>query len=156
MKYKVRVTISGHAFPVNCQYALTDWETVNQKTIQDTFDVIGRVSTAPRRDMNSILPKLIVDLMNGDLTLTIHLLGKDATEELRKNDVLAVSSLCVREWQQMRNLQTSFLSIVEKNPRAREGIPEIPELSSEPKRKAMKLSTQQTTSVAQVLEQMET
>ena len=150
MKYKVRVTISLHAFPVNCHYAFTDWETVNQKTIQDTFDVIGRVSTAPRRDMNSSLPKLIVDLTNGDLTLTIHLLGKDATKELRQNDVLAVSSLCVREWhslrirelQQMRNLQTSFLSVVEKNPRKREGIPEIPELSSEPKRKAMKLSTE--------------
>ena len=76
-------------------------------------------------------------------------------KELRQNDVLAVSSLRVRDWQQMRNLQTSFLSIVEKNPRAREGIPEISELSLEPKRKAMKLSTQQTTSVAQVLKQME-
>ena len=55
----------------------------------------------------------------------------------------------------MRTLQTSFLSIVEVNPRAREGIPEISELSSKPQRKVMKLNTQQTTSVAQVLKLME-
>ena len=82
-------------------------------------------------------------LTSGDLSQELFLLGEHADISLQVGDVLAVSGCRIKIWESVRSVETAFLSVLEKNPVVREGIPDVPRSGNgERPRKAMKLAQQ--------------
>ena len=102
-------------------------------------------------DANSSIPKLLVSLCNDDLKQQVHFLGQHASMTLHVGDVVAMSGVRVSEWRNERSLETTFLTIVEVNPKERDDIFDVPQINNEQrKRKALCLTQQNVLRVADV------
>ncbi len=151
MKYPCQLKLASVAWPLTFPYDFTDWEALNQVPSDAFVDIVGAVESKPTLDTNSPLPKLSVTLAWGNVRQGVFLLGEHSQLTLQKGDVLACAGVKVREWEGQRSLQTTFLSVLEVKPRAREGIPAVPALEeAEPVRKALRVSAQRCLSVSDV------
>ena len=143
IKYPCKLKLASVAWPLTFSYNFTDWDALNQVPSDAFVDIVGTVESKPILDANSPLPKLSVTLAWGNVRQDIFLLGEHSQLALQKGDVLACAGVKVREWEGQRSLQSTFLSHLEVNPRAREGLPVVQALEEgEPVRKAMRVSAQ--------------
>lgn len=133
------------------KYSFIDWQLLDQKEAGSVVDIIGRVSTLPERDFTSKIDKVQISVVNGEFTTTLDLLGEEASILFEVGDVILCGGLRVKEYRNVRSLQTSFLTIIEINPQKRDGIPAVPPIDNEPKRKVMRISDTNVCSVAELL-----
>ena len=86
----------------------------------------------------------------------MEFLSDHANLRLQTKDIVAISGLKLHAWREQRVLQTSFLSVIEKNPKERDGLtlPE-PLNDDEPKRKAIRLSDIDILSISEVKAMMQ-
>ena len=107
-KIQVSTDVWPFAFPCN----FSAWSTLNQAAARTCIDLQGLVLEEPVRDVNTSLPKLIVQLGNGDTKQEISLLGAHAAATISKGDKVSCAGLIVCEYAGERTLQTSFLSVL--------------------------------------------
>ena len=79
------------------------------------MDIIGKVVKLPVFDANSSIPKLRLELRNGNYEQTVYLLGEHASLHLRPDDVVCFANLKVNEYRNVRSLQTAYLTLIEIN-----------------------------------------
>ena len=143
LKYPCKVALARTGWPLRHPYSFVPWTDLNQLPDKAFFDIIGRVLEKPDREASSKLSKTRVLLASGDLSQEIFLLGQHADMSLQIDDVLAVGGCRIKIWESVRSVETTYLSVLEKNPVAREGIPDVPRSADgERPRKAMKLTQQ--------------
>ena len=148
--YPCKMSLAKNAWPAKIPYDLLEFPDLNQTADGLFIDIIGKVlgSMDPLVPTGS-LPKKIVTLVNGDYMQELELLGDKANLEFRVDDVLAVRSACIKEWNKERVLQTGLLTIVEVNPVQREDLL-LTDISDEPKQKAIKMTPMACINITQV------
>ena len=148
MKFSCKISLAKVGWPLRHPYAFVAWADLNLLQDKAFFDIIGRVLEEPAREAGSKFPKSRLVLASGDLSQEIFLLGQYADMSLQVGDVLAVGGCRIKIWENVRSVETTFLSVLEKNPAIREGIPDVPRSGDgERPRKAMKLAQQRITFV---------
>ena len=157
-KYPCPVRLSTTAWPVHFPFDFASWTAFNQISDKTPLDILGKVLETPVRDVSSSLKKLIVLLGNGTLLQPVEFLGNHADLTIGKDDMVAISGLRVREWNRQRTMQTSYLSVIEVNPRlSPQQENAFEDMQDEPKRKAIRLTLPEIMTVAeakQLTEQM--
>ena len=139
--FPLKCHLADTSWPLSAVYDFVAWEDLNQKA-NDTFvDLAGRVLSVPILDQNSALPRLKVELGFKDMRQTVILLGPRATDVFKKDDILVLGGLRIKEWQRDRTVESSFLTMIEVNPEARAGLELLTEIGDdEPKRKVMRVT----------------
>ena len=151
LKYPCKkLLLSKEVWPFAFPYNFVAWPTLNQASARTFVDLFGTVMTAPVRDVNTALSKLVVTLGNGDMKQEVFLLGALAATSLTKGDNVAFSGLSVCEYAGERTLQTAFLSVIEINASLShiKTCPYEP-LQDGPKRKAIRLAPRNTITVSE-------
>ena len=153
MKYACsKVDVAKHAWPLVIPYAWTPWANLNQQTPDAYVDILGQVLSKPSIDPGASVPKLNVSLGNDSYQQVVHLLGSHAGTVLKPGDVVALGGARVHAWKEQRSIQTSFLTVVEINPPARDDEPfDIDVSDTGPKRKALKINAPSPLTASQVL-----
>ena len=144
-----KLQLSKEAWPFAFPYNFSVWSSLNQAAPRSHIDLLGTVLETPARDLNGTLPKLIVQLGNGDMKQEISLLGAHASTSLSKGDTVVVAGLTVCEYAGERSLQTTFLSVLEVNASLSQVKTKAQDpLREGPKRKANRLMPRATITVS--------
>ena len=143
LRFPCGLKLSQIAWPLRFPYEFQSWDNLNQiEAPGSCVDVLGQVLEAPIKDIGGKLHKLVVKLGNADMQLEVEFLGHHADGTFAKGTKLAVSGVRIKEWNKSRTLQTSFLSVIEQNPRIEDNILkrcyDTPEEG--PKRKAIRMT----------------
>ena len=142
-KFGLKIELSKESWPSTYKHECIDWNALNQKSNGDYIDIIGRVSKSPERDLTSTMPKLVISLEHGDLTTTVDFLNHHANKLIQKDDVLLLGGILVREYRNVRSLQTAYLTTVKINPGAEANVESVPEIKiNGPKKKAIRINPQ--------------
>jgi len=142
-KFGLKIELSKESWPSTYKHECIDWNALNQKSNGDYIDIIGRVSKSPERDLTSTMPKLVITLEHGDLTTTVDFLNHHANKLIQKDDVLLLGGILVREYRNVRSLQTAYLTTVKINPGAEANVESVPEIKiNGPKKKAIRINPQ--------------
>ena len=154
LKFPCNLTLSRDAWPLIYSYNFVSWERLNQLPADTSVDIIGKVVKTPVFDANSSIPKLRLELSNGNYEQTVYLLGEHASLHFRPNDIVCFANLKVNEYRSVRSLQTQYLSLVEINPvTSEEKRKHIVTLDDdEPVRKALRMTSRVSITIAQVKE----
>ena len=137
MKFAVPdLKVASRSWPLKYPYKLKDWCDLNQVQHNDFIDLLGMVDTKPILDANSAIPKTILQISNDALTQEVEILGAPNVFEIRAGDTVAFSGLKLREWNGRRSLQSSYLTMIERNPA---GV-SAPAPAEGPKRKAIRIA----------------
>ena len=150
LSYACNVTLSKDAWPFVHDYDLCPWDDLNQVADETLVDVVRRSVEDVSVDPVSSLKKALLRLGYGNLVQTVELLGDFANLQIRKGNVVLCGGLRVKEYQKERSLETTYLSLVEINPRNTRKVPDSEE--GQPKRKAMRMSDGAILHTARVLE----
>ena len=150
LSYPCRVTLSKEAWPFLHHYDLCPWDELNQVAEKTLVDVVGRATEDVSLDPVSPLKKSLVRMQYGNFVQTVELLGEFANLQIRKGDAVLCGGLRVKEYQEERSLETTYLSLVEINSKTAGEIPHIEE--GQPKRKAMRMTDGTILHAAQVLD----
>ena len=141
LKFPCKMSLAQVAWPLALEYDCPGWDELNQRQPNTFVDLVGRVLSKPEIDVNSSIPKMRVDLGNGNFTQIIELLGSHANLSIKEGETVAFSSLKIIAYRQQRTMQSTFSTVVEINPTVRAGVPLVEDLEeSEPKRKALKIT----------------
>jgi len=150
-KFPMKLALSKATWPPAYKYECIDWASLNQICDGAWVDIAGRVAQRPERDLSSSLPKLQVVLCSGSLTTVVDFLGGHADQILNEGTMVVLGGVRVKEYRQVRTLQTAYLTSIEIDPTQREGIPEVgPLQSGEPKQKAIRITPVHTMTVAEL------
>ena len=154
LKYACKLELSKDVWPLKYDYKFVSWDGLNQLPAESSVDVIGKVVKLPVFDANSSIPKLRLELRNGNYEQTLYLLGEHASIQFKPNDTVCFSNLKVNEYRNVRYLVTQFLSLVEVNTATLEEKRKhiIKENDNEPVHKALRLTSRVSITIAQVKE----
>jgi hypothetical protein len=122
LKFPCTLELSKQAWPVNIQYELLSWDSLNQQEPDTFVDPHGKVFGKPILDASSTLRKLVVTLANGNLKQDVAFLGEHASLALKIGDVVVLGGARIQKYREQRSIQTAYLTIVEINPASRGNI----------------------------------
>jgi hypothetical protein len=142
--YEVRLTrecklsLAKDAWPMKLPYSFTSFADLNQIDSNHHVDIIGRVLSAT---VQADREKQTIVLENGEFQQEVSLFGQHAKMSVASGDLLAIKDAKIHEWKKFKNVNTSFLSVLEKNPTglSEDDMPSESE-TNEPTRKAIKLN----------------
>ena len=150
LKLPCKITLSSCAWPFRYPYEFCAWEALNQVAGASLVDILGVALQTPTREVGGPLPKLLVELGNGDMKQTVILLGDRASVTIPKDSKVAISGLRLKEWKGERTLESSFLSIVEVNPQLKKTDKDALAIIDEgPRRKAIRMTPRTTITVSE-------
>ena len=155
-KLPCKVQLSETRWIPTPTYEFVAWGTLQQKHDGDFIDIVGRVWENPFVDPTSSLPKKCVTLSNGSHVLSLDFLGSHSQKIFHKDDIVIIRSAVIKEYQQTRNAQTTYLSVIEINRPTSAGVLAVPrEIDGQPKKKALRISPEKVYTVAQLKTIME-
>jgi hypothetical protein len=147
-----KLELSKQAWPVQIPYAWTPWPSLNQQVPDTFFDLLGEVWKKPVLDTTASVPKLVVVLGSESFQQEVSLLGAHAGLVLKIGDVVALGGARITAWKEQRSIQSSYLTVIEVNPSARDDVSFDVSICEEgPKSKAIKLSYPPPMTASQVL-----
>ena len=154
LKYPCKLELSKDAWPLKYSYKFVSWDGLNQLPADTCVDIIGKVVKLPVFDANSSIPKLRLELGNGNYEQTVYLLGDHASLQFRLNDIVCFANLKVNEYRNVRSLQTAYLTLVEINPVTSEEKRKhiFTSNDDEPVHKALRMTSRVSITIAQVKE----
>ena len=88
LKFPIKMSLAQVAWPLPLEYDCPGWDELNQRQPDTFVDLVGRVISKPEIDVNSPIPKLRVDLGNGNFIQIIELLGSHANLNIKEEKLL--------------------------------------------------------------------
>jgi len=150
LQYPCKIQLSKTAWSAPMKYNFVDWSSLNQKTPDTFVDLVGRVVDKPIIDSSASIPKMLVQLGFDDMQQTVSFLGEHTSVRLAVGDVVVMGGVCIKEWRKERTLQTTFTTVIDVNPSTGADMPPVPETSTGPKKKALRMSEQARINAAEV------
>ena len=107
---------SSKAWQMQLRFECKTYEDINQLSVGDFTDLIGRAVKDSKPSPHSQFPKACVMLANAGLTLDVELLGDHSQAVIKAGDVVAIKGAKVTEYNGDRVITTTFLTILQINP----------------------------------------